>query len=179
MTKKEQKFKQLVDAYHKNLYRYAYWLTGQKSVAEDIIQETYLRAWKSIDQLRDINAAKPWLITILRRENARLYERKRFDYVDGVELDHLPGKGGELGLSPEVWALESQLKVLPVKYREPLLLQAIDGYTMEEISHILGIPSKTVATRIHRARSRLRKELKESSDRQSSVGEVKPGGEPQ
>ncbi|MCV5390693.1 hypothetical protein OFC62_38855, partial [Escherichia coli] len=53
-----------------------------KAIAEDLVQETCLRAWKSLDSLQDEKAAKSWLITILRRENARRFERKQFDLVD-------------------------------------------------------------------------------------------------
>ncbi len=59
-----------------------------KPVAEDLVQETFLRAWKSLDSLTDAAAAKSWLITILRRENARRFERKQFDYQD-IEQDVL------------------------------------------------------------------------------------------
>ena len=65
----------LVRATSGDLFRYALWLTGQRALAEDLVQETYLRAWKALDELRDAQAAKPWLITILRREHARHHEK--------------------------------------------------------------------------------------------------------
>ncbi|WP_411431513.1 sigma factor, partial [Aeromonas enteropelogenes] len=70
MADKQTKFEALVHALHGDLYRYAYWLTRDPAVAEDLVQETFLRAWKAIDTLLDDKAAKSWLITILRRENA-------------------------------------------------------------------------------------------------------------
>ena len=79
---KQRKYEALVRAYHRDLFRYAFWLCKDKSIAEDLVQETCLRAWKSLDSLQDEKAAKPWLITILRRENARRFERKQFDLVD-------------------------------------------------------------------------------------------------
>lgn len=65
---KQRKYEALVRAYHRDLFRYAYWLCKDKSIAEDLVQETCLRAWKSLDSLQDEKAAKSWLITILRRE---------------------------------------------------------------------------------------------------------------
>ncbi|MGH8264070.1 MAG: sigma factor, partial [Steroidobacteraceae bacterium] len=65
-----------------DLYRFAFWLARDRAVAEDVVQETMLRAWRSIKDLRDERAAKQWLFTIARREHARLYERKRFETVD-------------------------------------------------------------------------------------------------
>ena len=59
-----------------DLLRYALWLCGHEALAKDLVQETFLRAWKALDSLRSEAAAKSWLITILRREYARTFERK-------------------------------------------------------------------------------------------------------
>jgi len=82
MANTQKRYEALVNALHGDIFRYAYWLVRDKAVAEDIVQETFLRAWKSLDSLKDEKAAKSWLITILRRENARRFERKQFDLVD-------------------------------------------------------------------------------------------------
>ncbi|HCB10164.1 MAG TPA: RNA polymerase subunit sigma, partial [Alteromonas sp.] len=86
MKEKTLRYEALVRALHGDIYRYAYWLTNDKSTAEDIVQETFLRAWRALDSLQDEKAAKSWLITILRRENARRFERKQFDLVDFDEV---------------------------------------------------------------------------------------------
>ena len=85
MATKQVRYEALVRALHGDLYRYAYWLTHEKQVAEDLVQETFLRAWRALDSLKDEKAAKSWLITILRRENARRFERKRFDMSEYEE----------------------------------------------------------------------------------------------
>ena len=82
MNAKQKRYEALVKAFHADIYRYAYWLVKDRSVAEDVVQETFLRAWRSLDALNDEKAAKSWLITILRRENARRFERKQLDVVD-------------------------------------------------------------------------------------------------
>jgi RNA polymerase sigma-70 factor (ECF subfamily) len=64
------------------MYRFAAWLSRDKAIAEDVVQEALLRAWKSLDSLRDDAAAKHWLLTIVRRENARYFERRRLETVD-------------------------------------------------------------------------------------------------
>ena len=79
---KQQRYESLVDALYQDVYRYAYWLCKNGALAEDLVQETFLRAWRSLDSLQNDKAAKAWLFTILRRENARLYERYRPDLVD-------------------------------------------------------------------------------------------------
>ena len=76
MNTKEQGFESMVHAYSKDLYRYGYWLSRDSAIAEDLVQETFLRAWRAIDSLNDAKAAKSWLFTILRRENARRSGRR-------------------------------------------------------------------------------------------------------
>ena len=79
---RRRRFDKLVAVFHADMYRYAAWLSRDKAIAEDVVQEAMLRAWKSLDALRDDAAAKQWLLTIVRRENARYFERRRLETVD-------------------------------------------------------------------------------------------------
>ena len=155
---KHKKFENLVNAYSGWLHRYAYWISGNRTIADDLVQETYLRAWRFLDSLKEESAAKSWLTTILRRENARRFERKQFEYSD-VELDSLPATQSDFDARPEVTALRIALKKLPAPYREPLILQVLEGYTLEDIAEIMSLPRNTVATRLHRARQKLKHQL--------------------
>ena len=85
---RQGKFRALVAAYGSDLYRYAMWICGNDALAKDLVQETFLRAWKALDNLKDEGAAKSWLITILRREFARTFERKvpKFTDVETIEV---------------------------------------------------------------------------------------------
>jgi RNA polymerase sigma-70 factor (ECF subfamily) len=159
-AEREKQYENLVQAYSSWLYRYAYWLCGEKSTAEDLVQETYLRAWRFLDSLKDEASAKSWLTTILRRENARRFERKQLDYSD-VEMDSLPTAQSDFDARPEVVALRIALKTLPTAYREPLILQVLEGYTLEDIAEIMDLPRNTVATRLHRARQKLKQQLED------------------
>ena len=67
----------LFESMRPDLLRFALWLTRDRSTAEDIVQEALLRAWRSRDALKDPSCARAWLLTIVRREHARLYERIR------------------------------------------------------------------------------------------------------
>lgn len=154
---KQRKYEALVRAYHRDLFRYAYWLCKDKSIAEDLVQETCLRAWKSLDSLQDEKAAKSWLITILRRENARRFERKQFDLVD-ID-DH--GNDASVSDGPHhqhLW-LQAQIMKLEIDYREPLFLQVIGGFSGDEIADILDLNKNTVMTRLFRARNQLKEML--------------------
>ncbi|WP_417881068.1 sigma-70 family RNA polymerase sigma factor [Vibrio sp.] len=163
---KQKRYESLVRAYHRDLYRYAYWLCKDQHIAEDLVQETCLRAWKAIDSLKDEKAAKPWLITILRRENARRFERKQFNLVDIDE----PGNSGKTDDSEhhqQKW-LQKQIMNLDVEYREPLFLQVIGGFTGDEISQILDLNKNTVMTRLFRARNQIKEQLDATSPSQGA-----------
>ena len=165
MADKQTKYEVLVHALHGDIYRYAYWLCRDPQIAEDLVQETFLRAWKAIDTLLDDKAAKAWLITILRRENARRFERKQFDLVD---LDEHPLR--DQGVLPSEQEMEHEwlrrhIARLPAEYQEPLLLQVLGGFSGEEIAEQLGLNKNTVMTRLFRARNQI-KEAMESAKQQ-------------
>ncbi|MBM7073094.1 RNA polymerase subunit sigma [Shewanella sp. OPT22] len=170
MISKQRRYESLVRALNTDIYRYAYWLTGNKHIAEDITQETFLRAWKALDSLKDDKAAKAWLITILRRENARRFERKQFDYSD-IEQDHLEDVfSGSNEDHAEQYLLRKQIGNLEVEYREPLLLQVVGGFSGEEIAEILDLNRNTVMTRLFRARNQLKEALEKPEVRGRANG---------
>ena len=170
MANKQQRYEVLVLALHSDIFRYAYWLVKDKAVAEDIVQETFLRAWKSLDSLKDERAAKSWLITILRRENARRFERKRFDLVDIDDVSVIDEQ-----LSNEVEIEHRELRAimasLSEEYREPLMLQIVFGYSGDEIATQLNLNKNTVMTRLFRARNQVKEEL----DKANNIGGRKNG----
>ncbi|MBQ4809972.1 sigma-70 family RNA polymerase sigma factor [Pseudoalteromonas luteoviolacea] len=159
MTQKQKRYESLVQVYHTELYRFAYWLCQDPTIAEDLVQETFLRAWRSLDALQDEKAAKSWLLTILRRENARRFERKQFDYAD-VEHDTLEDtKSTSLDDEMEQTVVQRQISQLAPEYREPLLLQIVMGCSGDEIAEILELNKNTVMTRLYRARNQLKEAL--------------------
>lgn len=158
---KQRKYEALVRAYHKDLYRYAYWLCKDPTIAEDVVQEAFMRAWKSLDSLQDDKAAKSWLITILRRENARRFERKQLDLVD-IDDYGQEAKTSDDGHHQTQW-LHEQIMQLDEEYREPLYLQVVGGFSGEEIGDILGLNTNTVMTRLFRARNQLKDKVDEST----------------
>lgn len=153
---KQRQYEAMVRALSADLYRFAFWLSRSETVAQDLVQETFLRAWKNLDALRDAESAKPWLITILRREHARLYERKRFDMV---ELDDSVAEDAPFA-SPERSGDAAQVRdamlKLPEKYREPLAMQVLGGMSCEEIAEATHQQPGAVMTQLFRARQRLK-----------------------
>lgn len=147
-------FEHLVRAYSPELFRFAYWQCRDRGVAEDLVQETFARAWNARAQLIDKHAAKPWLYRILRNEHARLHERKSVP-LDDTELSELPISDG-IDLERD-YAVREQLAMLSPQYREPLLMQTLGGFSCSEIGETLGIGEEAVMQRLSRARLALRR----------------------
>ena len=144
--------------FHGDMYRYAAWLCRDKAIAEDVVQEALLRAWKSLEALRDDAAAKQWLLTIVRRENARYFERRRLETVD---IDNLTASQSALlaeAPTEELDELREAIFGLEDDYREPLVLQVLMGFSTKEIAEQMGLKQGAVLTRLHRARLKLKEE---------------------
>ena len=161
---RRRRFDELVAVFHADMYRYAAWLSRDKAIAEDVVQEALLRAWKSLDALRDNKAAKPWLLTIVRRENARYFERKRLETVD---IDELTASQAALiaeAPNEELNDLREAIFGLEDDYREPLVLQVLMGYSTSEIGELMGLKQGAVLTRLHRARLKLKDRVAAGED---------------
>lgn len=160
IKQRQSRFSNLVNLLTEDVFRYAFWLCGDRDIAADLVQETFTRAWKALHQLSDDKAAKHWLFTIVRRENARRYERYQPNQ-EILELDEI-AVNGSYDTSTEAFVLRRALAKLPQIYREPLVLQVIGGYSIEEIAQQLELSPGAVMTRIHRARHKLRQTLQDT-----------------
>lgn len=151
-------FGQLLESLRPDLLRFAYWLARDRSVAEDVVQEAMLRAWRARTELKDGAAVRHWLLTIVRREHARLYERKRLVTVDVTDI--ITREDAALAAADrgdgELLDLRRAILRLPDDYREPLVMQVLGGYSTAEIAEQLNLSTPAVLTRLFRARNRLR-----------------------
>ena len=153
---RRRRFDRLVSVWHRDMYRYAAWLSRDPSIAEDVVQEAMLRAWKSLDALRDDEAAKQWVLTIVRRENARYFERRRLETVD---IDNLTSSQSAMlaeSSDTDLDDVREAIYKLGDDYREPLVLQVLMGYSTNEIAELMGLKQGAVLTRLHRARLKLK-----------------------
>ncbi|MGI9285596.1 MAG: sigma-70 family RNA polymerase sigma factor [Pseudomonadales bacterium] len=160
---RKRRFDSVVGVFYPDMYRYAAWLCRDPGIAEEVVQEALLRAWKSLHSLRDDNAAKPWLLTIVRRENARYFERKRLETVD---IDSLtPAQSAMLAEEedPNLEEMRRAIFKLDEDYREPLVLQVLMGHSTKEIAELMGIKPGAVLTRLHRARIKLKDEVEKEA----------------
>lgn len=178
---KTRRFETQVMVHLDDLYRAAVRLTAQPSDAEDLVQETCLRAFRALDQLRNAASAKPWVFSILRsvfvRRMTEMPRRRMLMSLDDAE--HPVVTAAELvhdayeQLRPLSHALlqearEAILK-LPLPYREAIVLVHIGGFSYRESAKILGVRTGTVMSRLFRARRLLRNTLGERSTRRESA----------
>ena len=158
-TERTSRFNELAEAYSTDLYRYAMWICGNDALAKDLVQETFLRAWRALDSLKDVGAAKSWLITILRREYARTFERKVPKFTDVEKVVVVDDDELEPEERTERELLRKGIMRLEPKYRDPLLLQVVFGHSCSEISEQLGISKSAVMTQLFRAREKLKTQV--------------------
>jgi RNA polymerase sigma-70 factor (ECF subfamily) len=150
------RFEGLCARYRPDVFRFALWLARDGAIAEDVVQETFLRAWRAIDSLADPEATRSWLFAIARREHARLYELKR---LTTVPLDDLIGNDDPALASvpcEDHSDIGAAISLLDADYRKPLVLQALMGYSTKEIAGQMGLTRGAVLSRLHRARLKLR-----------------------
>jgi RNA polymerase sigma-70 factor, ECF subfamily len=148
------------------LYGYALVLTHNRTDAEDLVQETYLRAIRAMGRLRDDSNVKGWLFTILRNVwlNELRQRRKAPESVDvegderisGLVDDTMKSPYDAYVLTAERQHLRAALQQLPEEAREVILLREWQELSYQEIATILDCPVGTVMSRLSRARSKLR-----------------------
>lgn len=170
-AERKRRFDALARQYSDDLFRFGVWLCGDHALASDLVQETFMRAWKALDSLKDAGAAKSWLITILRREFARTFERKvpPITDIDNVvvaeESEQTPEDRTERDL------LRTAMFELERKYGEPLILQTVMGMSIAEIAVQLELTESAVMTRVFRAREKLKERL-QPSERGGNIHEL-------
>ena len=145
------------------LYNFAHWLTQDRSEAEDLVQETYAKALRGFAGFKIGTNFRAWMFRILR--NAFLTSRTgvKVSSSGEEELDEIasidPTPEDLLIQGVERDIVRQALTELPIASREILLLCEVEEMKYEEIAVILGLPSGTVATALHRGRERLRRKL--------------------
>lgn len=161
---RRQRFERVVVGFYRDMYRYAAWLSRDPGVAEVVVQEALLRAWKSLDGLRQDGAAKQWLMTIVRRENARYFDGNE---PRALDIDDLSPAQESMIAETDDGGLEDMRRAiyaLKDEYREPLVLQVLMGHSCREIAEILGLNQGAVLTRLHRARIKLKETIEGGSE---------------
>jgi RNA polymerase sigma-70 factor (ECF subfamily) len=176
-TGERERFERLLLPHLDAAYGLARWLTRNDELAEDAVQEAYLRAFRFFGSLRGDNG-RPWLLKIVRNACYELMEREQlpgpaeaFDEESHADEGAASGAVIELPVNPEAAAIARAdvrlvrecLAALPRDFREALVLREIQGCTYKEIAAVVGAPIGTVMSRLSRARRLLQAILSERS----------------
>lgn len=138
----------------RNLLRFARRLTSDPTAAEDLVQETLMRAWRGFDQFRGGTNARAWLFRILLNTFYGQGRKKRLTVVPLGDTDRAGPVGNHIAFE-----ITDALAKLPADQRTVLLLGSVEGFTCREISEMLQIPMGTVMSRMSRARQAMRLQL--------------------
>lgn len=162
------------------LYRFALRLAGDADQAEDLVQETVLRAWRSFERYQPGTRAKSWLFTICR--NVFLRQRERGQRHSDIVEREAPRSdpGGSVDVVNPLWVdlrdsdpegqffarivddeVLGAIDALPEEYRTAVVLSDLEGLDYREIGEVMGVPVGTVKSRLFRGRRRLQKALYE------------------
>jgi len=155
------------------MYSAAFGLTRNDADAEDLVQETFLRAYRSFFQFREGTNLKAWLYRIMRNTfNTNYRKRKREpETIPAIDVEdwYLYSKMQESGLEPSAESsvlealpdedVQHALMSLPERFRTVVLLADVEGFAYAEIAEITGAPVGTVMSRLHRGRKALEKRL--------------------
>ena len=166
----DESFEYLVKKHLKAVYNFLYQLTKDMSLADDLTQETFFKAWKNIRRFDPEKNFKAWLFTIAKNSAYDAWKKKKtlpfslFENSEGynkldeiVEEKPLPDELLEqIGSAEE---LEEKMKKLSKKYRTILLLHYKEDFSLAEIAAILSIPYNTIKSQHKRALNALKKEL--------------------
>lgn len=154
------------------LYNLARWFVRDPTEAEDLVQETYLRAIRAAHQFQPGTNLRAWLFQILRNTFFTQYKRKRREpeSLDPEVLDRMLNPGGRAGMEGRLASstdggagldLAAALHRLPEEYRSVVLMADLEDFTMGEIAAIMNCPVGTVKSRLFRARAMLKEFLRD------------------
>ena len=175
------------------VYRYAHRLCGEVEAAKDLVQETFLNAYKGFNSFRGDAQVSTWLYTIASRACLRMRRKRKGEPERELSLDEfVPTSDGEFrlqipmeGLTPEEAlqnkelrnALDHAIDKLPKKYRMALVLRDMEGLSAKDVGAIMGLNERAVKSRLHRARLFVRRELSVRGITQTDHNEPRPANE--
>jgi len=147
---------QLVIEHYEAIFRFLRNLTGSKEDAEDLTQQTFLRAWEALPNFRGDSSVSTWLHSIAYREYTH-WLRSRREFVPLDEIVDIPDEQANRNL--EAVLLRWAIYRLDPEHREVFVLHYVQGFSVSEIAKIIGVPAGTVKSRLFFARQKLRELL--------------------
>jgi RNA polymerase sigma-70 factor (ECF subfamily) len=159
-----QQFERSVWPHLRGAYNLARWLVGNQHDAEDVVQESFIKAFRAVDRIRG-DDGRAWLLAIVR--NTALNYLQRQKPKAEIAWDEQVREPADQAAGPETHLLQeerrervlSAIERLPVEFREALVLRELEGLPYKEIAWVLKVPMGTVMSRLSRARHLLMQEL--------------------
>lgn len=180
MRGEPEAFDDFVEHFRAKIFHYTWLMCGHREDAEEVAQETLLKVFESLDQLREPERVRPWVFRIAKNECLMKRRKSIFAPARELSLDELMpekiGDDGDLKLQIADWsrlpdeqafqsemkdALERAIAELPENYRSVILLRDMEELSTEDTAQILELSTDVVKTRLHRARLALRQKLDE------------------
>ena len=162
----DEAFELLVQRHRVRAFRLALRLTGNRAEAEDVAQDAFVQAWRSLHRFRGESAFTTWLYRIVTNVGLNRVQRRRETPVDVAAMDLPPvidGPDRVIEANEALERLASAVTALPFDQRAPLVLHALEGCSYEEVADILKITVPAVKGRLHRARRALASSLRADS----------------
>ncbi|MFO8081072.1 MAG: sigma-70 family RNA polymerase sigma factor [Armatimonadota bacterium] len=162
----DEAFMRLAERYHARLLHYVRRIVGDRGVADDVVQETWVAAYRGLRRLDEPGRLKAWLFGIARNKalNAlRKEERSRLDYVEDEALEAVPDEEDDgLDLRAEQAAqVHRALDRISPAHAEALVLYYVEGLSYEEVADVIGCKVGTVRSRLHYAKRALREAMED------------------
>ena len=165
-------FEQMFKEYHGKIYRLALSITRNEKDAEDILQNTFIKILRKIEQFKNRSKLSTWIYKVAYNEALTLIRKKRrqVNIIDSVDFYtdiipsgmtvHWPKIPDQELLDAEMMArVEKVIRHLPIQYRMPLLLQRVEGESLKTTAEILGLKINSLKTRLHRAHLYIKNEM--------------------
>jgi len=163
-TDRRELFEQCIDSCADSMYRVAFRLTGNHTLARELVQETSLAAWQSITKLRDPNRMRAWMFAILRNQYTKLITKESKSPTPTESFADLAGEN-ETTQSEIQDAVQNAIQQLDDKHRLPLLLVSMEGLSVNEAASVLELPRGTVLSRLSSSREKLKAILIRNNDK--------------
>jgi len=148
-------FRDLYESYAADIYRFAFWLTGDRSEAEDITSDTFVHAWARRDRVRT-ETLKAYLFGIARNISLERHRKRKHEVVlEDVHSDPAPGPDRLVESKLELQGVQRVLQTLPEIDRAALALRVWHELPYDEIARVLGLSLASTKVKIHRVRKKL------------------------
>ena len=164
----QQRFEQCIESCADGLFRVAFRLTCNRALASELVQETYLNAWRSLDSLKEPMRMRSWMFAILRNQYSKLIRKETKNVQSTEQMDsfaHDDISQEDTGLTTPTDRIQAALEQLDEKHKLPLLLVAMEQMSVEQAATILEVPQGTVMSRLHRGRQKLKEILNRESNK--------------